>query len=166
MRRLLWLLLPLCLVLVALSACTSDPIQEDLLTYVNEDLQSVSEMELEAIDSYDSVSGDNYTDDWTMYETIDSITIPAYEEFIAKLEDIKPKTEELRAIHNLYIEGSNAQMQGFKMILVAIDLQSHDKIFEANEKLDEGRTKIRQFQIELEDLMEEHEVEFEEEAKQ
>lgn len=149
--------------LLALSACSADPVQEDLMTYVNEDLMSIFELEAEAVDSYSSVSGNNYTDDWTMYETMDAVTIPAYTEFIEKLESIRPETKEVRAVHEIYIDASNTQFRAMKMILIALELQSYDKILEANELLDEGRTKLRQFQDELEELMEEHEVEWEEE---
>jgi hypothetical protein len=133
------------------------------MTYVNKDLLEIADLEIEAISSYSSVSGENYTDDWIMYDTMDTVILPAYEEFITKLESIRPKTKEVRDIHELYIEGTNAQLQGFKLILVALELQSHDKIFEANQLLDEGRAKLRQFQNELEDLMEEYDVEYEEE---
>lgn len=144
--------------LLALSACSADPVQEDLMTYVNEDLMGIFELEAEAVDSYSSVSGNNYTDDWTMYETMDAVTIPAYTEFIEKLESIRPETKEVRAVHEIYIDASNTQFRSMKMILIALELQSYDKILEANELLDEGRTKLRQFQDELEELMEEHEV--------
>nr|WP_082892061.1 hypothetical protein [Sutcliffiella horikoshii] len=148
-----------------LSACsTTDSEKDDLINYINTELPKVAELEFEAIDSYGSVSGQNYTDDWTMYEIIDTVTIPAYEEFITKLESIRPKTEAVREIHEIYIEGSNAQLQGFKKIRVALEQQDYDKVFEANEHLDEGRAKIRQFQIKLEDLMHEHGVEYEDET--
>ncbi|CAG9620167.1 hypothetical protein [Sutcliffiella rhizosphaerae] len=161
MMRILGFLVLVCL--FVLSACGSDPIKEDLMSYVNVELLEISSIEREAIDSYSSVSGENYTDDWTMYETMDTISIPTYESFVVKLESIRPQTKELREIHEIYIEGSNAQLQGFKMIRVALKLQSHDKVFEANELLDKGRTKIRQFQTELEDLMEAYNVEYENE---
>ncbi|MCM3617953.1 hypothetical protein M3936_10215 [Sutcliffiella horikoshii] len=153
------------LLVMLLSACsTTDSEKDDLINYINTELPKVAELEFEAIDSYGSVSGQNYTDDWTMYEIIDTVTIPAYEEFITKLESIRPKTEAVREIHEIYIEGSNAQLQGFKKIRVALEQQDYDKVFEANEHLDEGRAKIRQFQIKLEDLMHEHGVEYEDET--
>lgn len=153
------------LLAMLLSACsnTEDPVKDDLINYINTELPRVADLEWEAIDSYGSVSGQNYTDDWTMYETIDTVTIPAYEEFIAKLENIRPKSEAVREIHELYIEGSHAQLQGFKKIRVALEQQDYDKVFEANEHLDEGRTKIRQFQTKLDDLMHEQGVEYEDE---
>ncbi|WP_404446062.1 hypothetical protein LG307_20645 [Sutcliffiella horikoshii] len=153
------------LLVMLLSACsTTDTEKDDLITYINTELPKVAELELEAIDSYSSVSGQNYTDDWTMYEIIDTVTIPAYEEFITKLESIRPKTEVVREIHEIYIEGSNAQLQGFKKIRVALEQQDYDKVFEANEHLDHGRAKIREFQTKLDDLMEEHGVEYEDET--
>ena len=153
------------LLVMMLSACsTTDTEKDDLMNYINTELPKVADLELEAIDSYSSVSGQNYTDDWTMYEIIDTVTIPAYEEFITKLESIRPKTEAVREIHEIYIEGSNAQLQGFKKIRVALEQQDYDKVFEANEHLDHGRAKIREFQTKLDDLMEEHGVEYEDET--
>jgi Tfp pilus assembly protein PilP len=51
-------------ILLLLSGC-GDPVQDDLLKYVNEDLKELAVLEEDAIAEYDSVTGDNYVDDYT-----------------------------------------------------------------------------------------------------
>lgn len=141
-----------------LTACGSNPVQDDVITYMNESLPSVAEQELEAIGLYESVSGPNYTDDETMYYTILDEVIPKYRDFIADLEKIEIKTEELAKVHEIYIEAVNIQNSGFLTILTAIEEQDSEKINEANEKLTEARKMIREYQTKLDALAEENDV--------
>ena len=55
------------LMISLVAGCGNNPVQDDVVTYMNESLPSVAEQELEAIGLYESVSGANYTDDETMY---------------------------------------------------------------------------------------------------
>ncbi|PUB11706.1 hypothetical protein [Paenisporosarcina sp. OV554] len=149
------------LLISLLAGCGSNPIEEDLLTYMNESLPSLSEQEFEAVALYDSVSGPNYTDDETMYYTILYEVIPKYRVFIDNLEKIEIETEELTKIHEIYIEAVNIQNSGFLTILTAIEEQDSEKINEANAKLTEARTMIRDYQNKLDALAEENDVKIE-----
>jgi hypothetical protein len=146
------------LMISLLAGCGSNPVEEDLLTYMNESLPSLSEQELEAVALYDSVSGPNYTDDETMYYTILDEVIPKYRVFIDNLENVEIETEELTKIHEIYIEAVNIQNSGFLTILTAIEEQDSEKINEANAKLTEARTMIRDYQNKLDALAEENDV--------
>lgn len=53
--------------------------QEAILQFINVDVARVSSYEMEAFDSLARVSGENYTDDETMYLELVENTIPAYE---------------------------------------------------------------------------------------
>ncbi|MEI4769067.1 hypothetical protein WAX74_05255 [Psychrobacillus sp. FJAT-51614] len=141
----------------ALSAC-GDPVQDDLLNYINNEVKALEELENEAVTEYDSVIGENYVDDETTYIHIQDVVIPKYRKLIEKLEEIRPETKEVREIHELYIEASNMQFNGIVTVLAAIDAQDYDKINEANQILNEGRELMRQTLNEIEDLAKEHNV--------
>src|SRR5882724_4886540 len=97
--------------ILALAACSSDDVQKDLLNYINTELPKVSALEKEAVAAYESISGNNYTTDSTMYYTIKQTVLPKYEEFSSKLTAIQPATEEISAMHGEYIKAAGDQME-------------------------------------------------------
>lgn len=136
----------------------SDPVQDDLLNYINNELDALVELEEEAVSEYESVVGDNYIDDWTTYFHIEEVVIPKYRHFVDKLESIRPATKEVREVHEIYIEAVNKQQNAMVKILAGIEAQNLELIFDANELLDEGRAGIRKFINEIEELADNHNV--------
>lgn len=149
----------ICVVLLVLLSGCSDPVQDDLLNYINEDMKPLAVLEEDTIAEYDSVTGDNYVDDLTTYFHIEEVVVPMYRDFIEQLEAVNPKTSEVQELHESYIEAVNIQNNAMLKILAAIDQQDYDMIADANEMLAEGRAGIRSFTNELEELAEEHNVE-------
>lgn len=153
------LLVPVLLLTLILSGCFSDPVQEDLLVYLNEELAAISHLEKEALTAYESVTtGVNDTSDQELYDTLNLEVIPAYQEFATKLEAIKVETEELREIHEGYIEAVNLQYDAFVKIAIALEELDPGKIEEANSMLDEARPLLRDFKYNIEQLAKEHDV--------
>ncbi|MHA7138117.1 hypothetical protein ACRTEV_12730 [Rossellomorea arthrocnemi] len=144
--------------LMVLSGC-SDPVQDDLLNYINEDMKPLAVLEEEAIAEYDSVTGDNYVDDMTTYIHIEEVVVPMYRDFIEQLEAVDPETSEVKELHESYIEAVNIQNNAMLRLLAAIEQQDYEMVADANEMLAEGRAGIRSFTSELERLAEEHNVE-------
>jgi hypothetical protein len=112
------------LLLVVLVGC-SNPITEDLLTYINTELPKVAQYENDTIAAYDSVSGANYTDDYTMYEALTETIIPTYRELVNGIEAItlKLKTKEVRDLNEKYVEAATLQMNGFVVLMNALETQ-------------------------------------------
>ncbi|NHC40247.1 hypothetical protein G6549_09705 [Bacillus sp. MM2020_1] len=155
-RRLFVLIIPLILML---SGCSGDPVQDDLLNYVNKEMKEVGKSESTAVSAYEGVSGTNYQDDQTMYDTLMKDVIPNYSEFVKELESVKIETDEVREIHEIYIEGANIQFNAFAKIKQALENQDADLIQEANDMLSDARTHIRDYQTKLNKLAKEHDVE-------
>lgn len=162
MNRFYRFLLMLAVVLLITIGCTSkDPIREDLINYINNELLPIANLEKEAAEAYESVTGSNYKDDIQLYNTVNEVVIPKYREFVEKLEAIQPKTEEIRKLHELYIEAANIQFNAFNLILSAVENQDRNLVVQANEKLEQGRKLLREFNYQLEELAKKHNVEFE-----
>jgi aspartate-semialdehyde dehydrogenase len=155
-RRLFVLIIPL---LLMLSGCSGDPVQDDLLNYVNKEMKDVGKLESTAVSAYEGVSGTNYQDDQTMYDTLMNDVIPNYSEFVKELESVKIETDEVREIHEIYIEGANIQFNAFAKIKQALENQDADLIQEANDMLADARGHIRDYQTKLNKLAKEHDVE-------
>ena len=144
--------------LVLLLGC-SDPVQEELLTYINDDLAELGELEGEAIGTYDSVTGANYTDDFVLYDALTLEIIPIYLEFIGELESVEISSSELREIHENYIDAANNQHIAFTKLVAALENQDANAIEEVNSMLAESRKMMRQYNYDLQELAEKHNVE-------
>jgi polyhydroxyalkanoate synthesis regulator protein len=59
-----------------------DPVQGDLLDYVNEKMPSLGKEKIMIVEKYEDVTGPNYTDDQTLYDVLRSEFIPEYNKFI------------------------------------------------------------------------------------
>jgi hypothetical protein len=156
-------LLTVAFVAMSLFACGGDPIQDDLMNYVNEGLPQIAELENTVTEAYQSVTGDNYSDDETMYNVIQNEVIPASLLLIDAIESISPETVEVRNLNETYISAVNIQNQAFTTILAGLENEDYDKITEANDKLDTSRKLMRDFSTDLEALAAEHNVTFGEE---
>jgi hypothetical protein len=143
-----------------LSGC-GDPVQDDLLNYVNEQMPVLGDGETKIVGKYTAVTGMNYTDDYTLYDALKIEIIPEYNEFIKDLETVEIKTDELRKIHEDYIEATNIQASAFLLIVTAIENQDSAMINEANEKLNTARKMMRDYKNEVEKLAKEHGVKLE-----
>lgn len=157
-KRLFVLFIP---ILLLLSGCSGDPVQDDLLNYVNKEIKDAGKLEAAAVSAYDGVTGANYQDDQTMYDALINDVIPNYSEFMKELEAVTIETDEVRAIHEIYIEGANIQFNAFAKIKQALENQDANLIQEANDMLADARKHIRDYQTELDKLAKEHDVEIE-----
>lgn len=147
-------------VLLMLFQCSPDPVQTDLLNYINVEMPKVATLESEAISAYGSISGENYQNDSIMYFTITETVVPKYEEFYGILKDIKPATAEVQSLHKEYVQAAADQLEAFKLILDAIEKQDVLIITKANEDLAEGRALLKMWRADLDSACVKHNVVF------
>ncbi|WP_308162454.1 hypothetical protein [Bacillus sp. ISL-7] len=156
-----WILAIFLPILILLSGCSNDPVQDDLLNYVNKEMKEAGKLERAAVSAYEGVSGTNYQDDQTMYDVLNNDVIPNYNEFIKALDSVKIKTDEVREIHEIYIEGADIQFKAFAIIKQALEEQDANLIQKANDMLADARKHIRNYQTKLDKLAKEHDVDIE-----
>jgi len=156
-----WLLAIFLPIMILFSGCFSDPVQDDLLNYVNKEMKEAAKLEETAVSAYEGVSGTNYQNDQTMYDVLNRDVIPNYSEFIKELDSVKIETDKLREIHEIYIEGADIQFNAFAIIKQAIEEQDADLIQKANDMLADARRHLREYQTKLNKLAKEHDVEIE-----
>lgn len=144
--------------LLLLFQCSPNPVQQDLLNYINVEMPKIATLESEAGAAYASVSGENYQNDSIMYFTILETVVPKYQEFYYKLKEIKPATEEIAGLHKEYVQAASDQLEAFNLILEAIDKQDIQIITRANEDLAEGRALIKLWRADLDSACTKHNV--------
>jgi len=154
-KRLLAIIFPL---IFLLSGCSSDPVQDDLLNYLNKEMKEAGKLEDAAVSAYERVSGDNYVDDQTMYDTLNKDVIPNYNQLLKELDSAKIETNELKKIHKIYVEGAGIQYNAFLKIKQALEEQDPGMIQEANDMLADASKHIQDYSDKLHKLAKEHDV--------
>jgi hypothetical protein len=138
--------------------CATDKVAVDLTNYLNQGVLNIAELEEKSLARYASVTGSNYKNDQTTYEALRDYVIPLYERFIRGLRALQPETEEVRNLNRIYIDGADSLLEGFKLILLAIETQEGSLIRPANEYLEKGRLENEKWRNELVALAGKHGV--------
>jgi hypothetical protein len=140
------------------TGCATDKVAFDLTTYVNQGILRISELEEKALARYASVTGSNYSSDEKVHDTLKNHVIPLYERFIRELRTIRPETDEVKNLHRMYVGGAEALLEGFKLIMFAIETQDLAMIRSANHWLEKGRAEQEQWRKEIAALGKDHSV--------
>jgi len=149
----------LALALACVSAgCATDKVALDLTNYLNQGVLNIAELEEKSLARYASVTGSNYKNDQTTYEALRDYVIPLYKRFIRGLRALQPETEEVRSLNRIYIDGAESLLEGFKLVMLAIDTQDASLIRPANEYLEKGRLENERWRKELIALAGKHDV--------
>lgn len=147
------------LALACVSAgCATDKVAVDLTNYLNQGVLNIAELEEKSLARYASVTGSNYKNDQTAYEALSDYVIPLYRRFIRGLRALQPETQEVRDLNRIYIDGADSLLEGFKLILLAIETQDSSLIRPANDYLEKGRLENERWRKELIALAREHGV--------
>lgn len=151
-------------IIALLTGCSTDAVQKDLLNYVNHEMPRLAALEDEAVAAYDGVAGDNYTNDSIMYSVIKLTVIPRYQEFSDQLASLKPATMEVTAMNHEYVKAANDQLEGFKLICLAIEKQDPEIVRQANSDIDKAKNLLALWKDDLREQCKKHGVVIQEPA--
>lgn len=149
-----------CLLAVSCSGTENNPVQEELISYINEGILPLVEEEVRLTQIYNSVTGENAIDDITLYNKLSEEIIPGYEIITTKAELMLINSEEIRKVHELYVEVLNTQCAAFTTMLDALKYQDYDTMTEANKKLTEAELMFTEYQYQSMDLGAKYDVDF------
>ena len=128
-----------------LNACKPAPLNADLANYVTHTLPGYTKLERAAMDMFLRVSGDNFDDDATLYETLQQRIIPSYTELIAQAESAIPATIEVRHLHDNYLLLLRCKLAAFALYATSMVAQDPENLASANAALDECEQRMRDF---------------------
>jgi len=141
---------------VLVVGCAADPVALDLTKYVNQGVLQIAELEQKSLERYASVTGPNYKSDEEVYATLENWVIPLYSRFLQELRKIRPETQEVRELHRVYLLGAESLLDGFKLLMIAIELKDPSLIKTVNEKLEKGRLDNERWSREIAALYKKH----------
>ncbi|WP_461206825.1 hypothetical protein [Clostridium sp. DL1XJH146] len=159
LKKMLVVISTVVLGVVMLTACGSDPVQDDLINYINNEVSTLVETENTVNSEYSAIMENSETTDVEFAAKLKDVVIPASEELVAKSKAIVPETEEVAAVHNKYVDAVIAQNEAFSLYLEAAENSDGAIADTANEKLAESNKLIEEFLSDLATLKEEHNVE-------
>lgn len=152
-----WAIAAVVIILAIALFSGGDAVQDDLLDYINNDFADISELDAKVYDLYEKAR--NSEDDYSMYLILSDEVIPESKKLIEEAEDLALETKEVKEVHELYLDAINKQNQAFTLMLSALENQDYVIMTQANEKLDEARKLMRDYESALKDLADEHGVE-------
>ncbi len=123
----------LLVIVIMFSGCLADNVTRDLGLYVNRDVNAIADLEQGCLERYRSVSGENYTNDDTLYRVLKGEILPVYSDFCGLAFRIEPQTEAVKRIHSYYLEAAHYRLQGFRTVALAIESADPALIRVANE---------------------------------
>lgn len=158
----------LILIIMLLSGCSLTVVgneekekQEAILDFINEDISEVSDIEIQAFKSLDSVSGKNYTDDETMYNELINKTIPTYEQAINKAKSLNPKLKELEPMADQIALASETFYEALILEKKALEKQDEELMQQSNTKMKEYSRIINKYHEDMDKLAEKYDVDYE-----
>lgn len=143
----------------ALAGCASDPVQEDLISYINKQVPTLVPLENKVTTEYAAVTGDKYTNDAALAAKLKDVIIPANDELLAKSKAIVPATEEVKKVHNKYTAVITEQQEAFNLLLQAVQKSDEAAVKTVNEKLAHTEKVSKEYLADIDTLKKEHKVE-------
>ena len=139
---------------------TFDPVQADLIHYINEDVPKIAVVENAITSGFASVSGENYTNDLVLVAKIDQVLAPRCKEMLDLLEkQISPQTPEVSALNQIYVKTYRAECEAFTVLKAAIASQQSQLVqSKVNPSLDTAKRLQQEWLAELNRLKSEHGV--------
>jgi len=136
----------------------AEPVVKDLQNYLYY-FEQIAENERDIAASFESVTGEKYTDDETMHQELVENTLPKTEALLDDLRLMEFATPEVQQLHESYISGWENQKEGFQLYIEAVEEQDQNITEQGNQSLDKGSQKIEQVIQELNQMMEEYNLE-------
>ena len=162
-KLIVWLLTGIFSFLVC---CASNKAGHELVSYVNQGILGIADLERVSLEHYASVTGKNYTTDQRVYDALKDQVIPVYKRFLDGLRDITPQDEAVKKLHGIYIKGAELLYNGFKLKMLGIEKNDKNLIILSNEKIEKGRVETEKWRKELDALCQQQGVAEEKKVKE
>lgn len=150
------------IMLAALTGCGKqevDEVQQDLIQYVETDLAGIKSEEALAINRYNEVSAQiSSMKRKDILSAFNDEIIPHYTTFYNNLMSVAPKTAEVTALKQTYVDGVKLQLEGLTALSTAIQENNSDNAVAANDTIAQGKAKVEQHRADIVALAGEHNI--------
>ena len=151
----------LLIVVLALFGCgSSDTAQDELIDYINNQFPKFEKLESEVVDTYDSVTGDNYTNDIVLYRALSETIIPKSRKLVDILQNVSTafNNPEIIELHSIVIDAYDTLFNGFVLSQIAIEKKDSEIAPKANGKFNLARQLQQKWLVRLNELKKKYNV--------
>lgn len=152
-------LLFLVLISLSLFACGNVTVKDDLKNYIDEWHSKMGDRVDTNRAEFNSAINENFIDYDTLYSDINDDIMPDLKDAIGIAEKIEPKTDEVKAVHEKYLNALNMQLEAYELILTAIESQDSEDSSKAGDKLAEAGDEAQDFATALSEMAEKYGIE-------
>lgn len=128
---------------------TKTTIQQDVVTFVNESLPSISADRDAAIAIYNTYFTTENIDMESFLGDLQGTAIPYMETYIANLTAIETQTDEVAGLKELYLQCTQKQCDAMKMVASAIEEENPEFLTQAEAMITEATSYLNQYESEL-----------------
>ncbi|NBI30989.1 hypothetical protein [Chengkuizengella marina] len=130
------------------ASLNSVSIQEDFKNYLHKKAL-ISEIEEEVTTLFESVTGEHYTNDKILYDTLTEEILPKYTLYQQKVNDISNrlyiKTKEVKKISGKYHHSVQSRLGAFQLLQASIEEQDEELKKQAYESLVEAEKLLNDY---------------------
>ena len=130
----------------------------DLVEYVNQGILNIGEMETKSLEKYSAVIGKNYTTDEAVYMALKDDVIPLYKRFYLALREIRPGTDEVMKLHQIYVRGVKDINERFRLKKLGLQSRNNSVVEMDHKKIEAGSEHVKESKNQLLELCKKHGV--------
>ena len=113
-------LLPVIIIISILLIGCVDSVLSDLENYIENQMPVITSTEEEVTNKFNSELNNKCSGDDSLLQTLNEIIIPESDKLIEAAKAVELQTDELKKVHEIYIDAMITQNQGFKKLAEAI----------------------------------------------
>ncbi|MBR3537443.1 MAG: hypothetical protein IKQ49_00705 [Eubacterium sp.] len=128
-------------------------LQEEILSFVGQELPAIEAERNEAVSLYNSYYTENGEKDSDKWMTILSDkALPKYDSYLKKLNDIPVVHDDVAELKKLYVESADLQRAAIEDVINAIKNVDVSLLEYAQNKVDESHVKLQEYETKLRNL--------------
>ncbi|APH03414.1 hypothetical protein [Bacillus weihaiensis] len=126
--------------------------QQQILDFVNTDINQIASYETKANEILATVSGENFKNDQELYTVLTSQVIPEFEKAMAKAEELEVTVEELEPIKKKVVDALDIYYEALLLEKEALENTDEVLIEQSNEKVEEYMVAMDEYHKEMEEI--------------
>ncbi|WP_110114278.1 hypothetical protein [Bacillus sp. CGMCC 1.16541] len=119
--------------------------QQEIVDFINEDMNEIATHETKANEALATVSGENFKNDTELLAVLTSDVIPEYEKAVEKAKSLDVKVDELKPITAQIEEATSIYYEALLLEKEALEKQDKGLINESNAKGEEYAKAIKEY---------------------
>jgi hypothetical protein len=124
-------------------------IREEVVSFVNEDLASISSDRDDAVAIYNDYFTSDNKEPQVFLDSLNNEAIPKMQTFVDNLTAIETESDEVANLKSLYLQGSQKQLDAMNKVALAITEENTDYLTEADNDISESKSYFTQYESAL-----------------